>query len=537
MRRPKNPKAAAKKVSPNPVVFHRSFSSNPQALKREISNDVMRNYSDDTIFYGEDDALPLRIAHAIEESPAASACIDTIAQFIKGGGFSNPELGKIKIDKNGTTLWDFHCSLADTIALFNGFAVNFKYNDSARITNSYILSFESVRFKKPPENDPYIHHIAFNPYFGTDLYNRDQTISYPVYDNQELKKQLSEFGTKFTGQVYYWGKTSPLHRFYPVPKYWTGKKWIYIDGRIQEAHAENLDNGWFQSVLMNVIGDPNAPSQNPKYQETYTNSDGEIKQRSTKTIGEEFSDQMAATFSGSKKMGTVQVMWSMNTDDSAKISPFPTNANADLFIALQDLTTKNITIATRVPSILANISEGVSLGSGGSEMQKAVELMQSRTAEFRMILESFYNDVLLPNLAKPIAEKISIVNFNPITQPVEIDEKVWEFLNELEKAEFIKKNFPGVTLFRTAAPAPAVDPDTGDPLPIEPSPVTGNDALKNINQKQLDRILSIVRRYNIGQVDPGNKQAVTLEQAKQLLLSFGLTESDMNAWLITPEEA
>jgi hypothetical protein len=531
VRRPKNKSPLAKSISPTPTVFHRA----PEALKREISTDFQRNYSDDTLFYGEDDALPLRIAKAIDESPAASACIDTIAQFIKGGGFSNPELAKMKIDKNGTTLWDFHCALAETIALYNGFSVNFKFNDSARITNTYILSFESVRFKKPPEGDPYIHHIAFNPYFGTDLYNKDYTQVYPVYDLVEAKKQLAELGTQFPGQVYYWGKTSPLYRFYPVPKYWTGKKWIYIDGRIQEAHAENLDNGWFQSVLMNVIGDPNQPSQNPKYIDTYTDpADGVIKQRSTKTVGEEFSDQMAATFSGSKKMGTVQVMWSLNSDTAAKIQEFPTNANADLFIALQDLTTKNITIATRVPSILANISEGVSLGSAGSEIQKAIELMQSRTAEFRMTLENFYNDILLPNLAKPISEKITIVNFNPITQPVEIDDKVWEFLNEQEKAEWIKKNFPGVTLFRTAAPAAATDPETGEPLP---PPVTGNDALKNINLQQLGRIQAIVRKFNIGQVDPGNKNALTFDQAKQFLLGFGLTEQDINAWLITNEEA
>ena len=533
MRRPKNKPTATATISPTPTVFHRAI---PEALKREISTDFQRNYSDDTLFYGEDDALPLRIAKAIDESPAASACIDTIAQFIKGAGFSNPELGKLKIDKNGTTLWDFHTALADTLALFNGFSVNFKYNDSAKITNSYILSFESVRFKKPDEGDPYIHLIAFNPYFGTDLYRKQYTQVYPVYDPEILKDQLAEQGTQFPGQVYYWGKTSPLYRFYPVPKYWTGKKWIYIDGRIQEAHAENLDNGWFQSVLMNVIGDPNQPSQNPKYIDTYTDPvDGTIKQRSLKTVGEEFSEQMQATFSGSQKMGTALILWALNQDTSVKIQPFDSNANADLFIALQDLTTKNITIATRVPSILANISEGVSLGSAGSEIQKAVELMQSRTAEFRMVLENFYNNILLPNLAKgATSEKISIINFNPVSEPVEIDDKVWEFLNDQEKAEWIRKNFPGITLIRTAVPVQQIDPETGQPIV---QPVTGNESLKNINLLQLNRIQAIVRRYNIGQVDPAHKQALTLEQAKQFLLSYGLTEQDINAWLITPEEA
>lgn len=541
MRRPKKkiqPKNVAKNVSPYPQVFKRS----PESLTREISTPSQRNFSEGTIIYGTDDNLPLRIAQAVDESPATKSCVETIAQFIKGSGFSNPDIQKIKIDKEGKTLWDLHCSLCDSLALFRGFATNFKYADNGRIKIIYNVSFESCRFKQPPELSKEITHIVYNPYFGTDQYKTEYSIDYPIYNiktvGDDLKKLKPEERKKYPGQIYYYGKTTPLYRFYPVPDYWSAKKWIYIDGRIQEAHAENMDNGFFQSVQMTVIGDPNQPSENPKYQTEYTDEAGFKRLKSNKTVGEEFSIQMADTFSGSKKMGTVQVFWTANKDTAPKVEAFPTNANADLFLALQDITTKNITIATRVPSILANISEGVSLGSGGSEIQKAIELMQSRTSEYRTLLENFYNEVVLPNLEKPVAEKIQIVNFNPITTKVEIEDKFWEVLSPEEKRKFVAKNFPGIELVAAVpvAPAEQVLPD-GDPeAPTAPAPVTGNESLKNWNISDINKIQKIIARYNLSLADPTNGKALTYEQAKQILLSYGLTDNEIDAWIVKPEE-
>jgi hypothetical protein len=498
-------------VSPFPHVFGPGHE--PEALKREIAVNGQKDWAEDTIIYGEDNALPLRIAHAVDESPAASSCIDTIAQFIKGSSFSNLELMNVIIDEYGTTLWDFHCGLADSCALLWGFAVNLKYNLKGRITNAYQMSFESCRFVKPCEDTPIINKIKYNPYFGTVEYKKEYTKEYPVYDQKQVLNQIQTW-EKFPGQVYYYGKTSPLHRFYPVPRYWSGKKWIYIDGRIQEAHAENMDNGWFQSVLMNVIGDPNEPSRNPKYREEYTDENGEKRIRYTKTVGEEFNEQMSSAFSGSKKMGTVQVHWSLNDNNATKVTAFPSNANADLFLALQDITTKNITIATKVPSILANISDGVSLGSDGNEMQKAVELMQSRVVEWQQKLMSFYNNVLLPNLVQPVLEKVEIVHFNPISEAVEIDDKFWEVLTPEEKRSFIKKHFPGVI---------AEQPATQQPIEGEEAAQEGveiNDNLKNMTGKQQQQFLRIIRQFSQGKINQ--------DQASILLKgSFGFTDEEV----------
>lgn len=501
MRKPKSRysgKIYSGHVSPHPQTF--SFGKSPQALKRQPTTASQKRFSEGTIIWGDDDAMPLRMANIIKDSPATSACLNTKAQFIKGSKFSNDQLMRLKINRTGQTLWDLHCYLADTLALFEGFSVDFRYNSNKKITNAFPIAFESCRFKKP-ENDlvDEFDCIVYNPYIGTDQYNTKYSKTYPLFNLENLGEQLHTYGPKFPGQVYYYSKTKPLYRFYSNPDYWSAKKWIEIDAKIQEFHAENLDNGFFQSVLMTVIGNPNELSTNPKYQETYTDENGVKRTRSTKTVGEEFNEMMSESFSGSKKAGNIMVQWALNQDQSQKIQAFPNNTNADLFIAIQNLATKNLTIATEVPAILANISEGVNLGSGGSEIQKSVELMQSRAVVWQNLLMQFYNETLLPNFeGAPAGVRVEIVNFKPVSEEVVIDDKFWAVLTPEEQRAFVKKKFPEIQLIETTTstqPAPGPDQQT------QQKEAAVNTHIKDLTGRQFDNYTRIIARYHKGKIN------------------------------------
>lgn len=530
MGRPKKPSVPQCTVfAPNDFV--------PEAvIKREPSTLAQIDNNSETVIYGEGDNLPLRIAQLVNESPATLACISTISKYIKGSGFSDKELMKLKVDKYGTTLWQLHTKLADMVSLFDGFSVNFKYNRKGNITNSFVMSFESVRLGKPDDNG-FITNVKYNPFFGVpSAFKVDDTVCYPVYDRKEALNQIAKEGDNFKGQVYYYGKTSPLYRFYPVPEYWSAKNWISIDGKIQEFHASNLQNGFFQTIIWELIGDPAAPSPNPKHQREYVDENGRKQKQSTKTVGQAFQEMMVDAFAGAKKSGGGIGLWSQNKDTATKFSAAPTNQNHDLFTALQDLTTKNITIATKTPGILANISEGVNLGSGGSEIQKAVELMQSNTSEERTLLQEFYNEILLPGMG--LSEKVEIVNYTPITVPIEIEDKFWDAMDAEERRDFIRANVPGVKLKEPITVAPAVVmPNPDGTIPETPeAPKQVSEALRNLGIAELNKIQKIVSRYNLYLQDNTNTKGVTYEQAKQLLAPFGFTEEEMNAWLVKPDE-
>jgi len=529
VRRPKTRKSAG----PSPTAFHLK----PQALQRSETTNASKRFDEDTIIWGEKDALPLEIIKAVSESPVTTSCLNIKADFIKGSGFSEKSLETLVINKNGQTLLDLHYQLADICAYLDGFAVNHKFNAEGRITNAYYIAIENLRFVKPQDDkDPNISYVKYNPFWGTQEFKQDFTKTYPLHNIDNVSGYMKEMKKEFPGTVYYFGTTSPIYRFYPMPKYWSGEKWIKADGKLQQFHDENLENGFFQSVLMNVIGDPSAWSTNPKYQETITGTDGVKRTQSTKTVGEEFNEMMSESFSGARKAGTAMVLWSQNQDTSAKIQAFPTNTNSDLLQGTFNDIIRGITIATSTPAILANLpQQASSLGSDGESFKKAVELMQSRTAYFRSQLEMYYNNILLPNLETPVTNKVKIINYTPATIEIDLNDKVWEWMNDAEKQDYVKNNFSNIKLFR-ATPAPIEPANVPNLVTDAPIVSTGNEALKNLRISDINKIQKIVSRYNLSKADPENTRGLTYDQAKQMLSSFGFTEEELNAWLVTPEE-
>lgn len=516
-------------VNPHLKVYGPQTAS-PQALEREISTQAQTYEPEHILLWGPDNALPLRILQAINQSPTTLSCLSTTESYIKGAGFTDPGLESLVIDKDGTTLWELHCQLAAYLTVLDGFSVNFKYNDNSKITNSYVLGLESNRFVAPGEKSKKIEFIKYNPYYGTDQYRMEYTQEFNVYDLDKVKEQIKANAKKkdaplYKGQIYFCGSVRPPYKFYPVPKYWSGEEWIYVDSQIKVFHKAALDNGFFQSVLMNVIGKPDDWSKDPsQMKEVLDETTGQKRKVATKTNAQMFDEMMSATFSGARKANSAFVVWSGSPEAAVKLSAFPTNSNFDVLSGTFTDTIRGITIATDVPAILANLpmSEN-SLGSDGKSMQTAVEITQSRTYPKRIKLEQFYNKILLPNLeAKGTnGKKVEIKNYSPITKAFSVPKEVWEFLNEAEKISYIEKAMPEIKMIRTASPAvaPQVGED-GQPLPAAPPP---NEALKKLNMTEVARATKITKRFILGEL--------TYDQAKQILLGYGFTESDIPAWL------
>ena len=522
-------------VQPNPTVFALSKPDEPQALERtqHVKNQVWTK--ENTLIYGANDDLPLRILDAINKSPVTTSCLGKVETFIKGSKFTEKDLMTLPIDEEGTTLWTLHCQICKYMATLEGFSVRFTFNGAGEITNSYNMNFESLRFVAPDrETSSKICNIKYNPYFGTQEYKDEFTKEYHLWDRRELPDQIAE-GHKFKGQVYYYGELRPPYKFYPRPKYWAAEKWIYVDNAIQTFHKSNTDNGFFLSSLMTMIGDPNALSKNPKYLSEVTGTDGVKRMENVKkvTVGQEMNEALGDMFSGASKAGRTFVQWAQNIDDAAKIQSFPANTTFDVFAGTLIDTIRGITIATEVPAILANLpQQASSLGSDGNSMQKAVELMQASVASKQTILEEFYNNILLPNLANKTEKRVTIVNYSPINVPAEVPDKIWEWLNDKEKEDFVRSNYPNINVVprvavMPAAPAPVVPGQPPEESAMEVNKV--NEAIKNLKISDINRIMSIVNKFE--------KSVLTYEQAKQILSGYGLDDEQIKAWLTDEQEA
>src|SRR5690606_16722530 len=118
---------------------------------------------------------------------------------------------------------------------------------------------------------------------------------------------------------------------------------------------------------------------------------------------------------------------------------FPTSGNPDMYRVQDEHATKKITIATKVPSILANISEGVSLGGDGNTIRAAVKLMQQRVKRQQAFLIDFYMSlfkhfVFPPNV--PRVTSLTIVPYNPYPELESVDPQVWAELTPEERRKW-----------------------------------------------------------------------------------------------------
>jgi|GEM_PF-5444258 len=519
-----------KKFNPRDKKFRNStgfsahrITSNPEALVRSPQKDTQTRSDTQTIKWGDNDDLPLLILNAIEESPTTTSCLDVVSDFITGSGFTDPALESIVIDTEGTTLFDLHTTFSESLSKLESFAVNFKYNNSAGIVSAFNVPIETARFcRNTNRKSSLITSFKVNPYFGTELFNPADSKNYTEFDKKKVLNEYSEKGNDYLGQIYYFNYLRSPYKFYSVPKYWTGKKWIYVDGKIQSFHASNLDNGFFQSVLLSLIGDPDAACDSPEYVRKTIIDGIESSEHDGTTVGEDFNNRMSTNFSGHSKAGSVFTIWGASKDQLPTLQAFPTNTNYDVLSGTLLDTIRGITIATKVPAILANLPQQAnSLGSDGESFKKATELMHSRTEKQRKKLEQFYNNILLPNLAVPVFQKVKIKPFNPVNNSVTVEDKFWEVLSPDEKRKFVSKNVPGVEITY-------IEP-VNTALPGTTQDVQVNDALKNLKGMQMQNIQRIVRKFNKGEI--------TYEQAAQLLKSgFNFSDNDVSIWLVTAEE-
>ena len=512
-------------ASPNAHVF----TLNPEALSTEIVTHSQLEQNENIILWGLDNAEPTKILDAIANSPTATNCVGKIEAFVRGAAFTDPGLMEMPINADGETLWDLHCAIVQYFSALDGFTVNFKFDQKGKILNTYNMATDSARLAGV-EGSSKICHLKYNPYFGTKEYKQDFTKTYDLFDINKVKEQLqaSKDPDKWLGQAYFYGTKRTLFKHYPVPKFWSGKKWIYSDAKFATYIEKLLDNGFFESVLMTMIGNPDVMSNHPSSMKEVTGEDNVKRKEPTKTVGQVFNETMAANFSGVEKAAKVMAVWAANEADAPKLQAFPTSVNDQLISTGLLETIRMVAISTDVPAILANLPNSLSsLASGGDAVKSAVEYMQSSTASKRNILEKFYNTVMIPNLQAKTKAEVKIKPFSPFNIMVTVEDKFWEFMNEAEKIDFITKNEPNITIIR----APAADTNTAPPTldengkVIAPAPTAPqiDENLKSMKVSEINRILSIVKKFNLG--------TLTIEQAKQLLAGYGLNEEQQTAWL------
>lgn len=298
------------------------------------------------------------------------------------------------------------------------------------------MPFENCRLGIP-DSSGVISKIVVNPYFGTPLHDQTKKFQreYDTYTPEKrfVLEQMAKQGKSFKGQILYIGETRPLSRFYPQPEYYSSKSWMAIDAGIQEYHANNLDAGFFQTVLLKMVGDPDQASTHPEDQKT----DADGNKVSIRTRGERFNIEMQS-FTGSESKTKMLVLWEQLKDQMPELQAFPQITNADFFTTLQQTCDQKILMSMKIPAILVNIGRENSL-SDGAQMANATRVMHDRVTKPQNLLERTYKEIL-GKFFEPVNGEIKIINTNSFQELDNIDPLVWEVLTVDEKRKWVKEN-------------------------------------------------------------------------------------------------
>lgn len=431
-------------------------------------------------YFGSADNFPLLWHQAISESPSATSCISTIKNFLEGSGFSDQELEKRVINYRGQTLFQIHQKICGDFPEFEGFAILVRYNAMGRMTEWEQLPFENVRLGKPDDNGN-ISKILYNPYFGTQDFKgvrEKYTKIYDAYNPAVVREQMMQQGALYKGQILFVGTTTALSRFYPMPEAYSAIKWMKIESGVSDYHEDNINNGFLQPFMLAFVGNPNEPVGDIK--------DGEP----TMTRGQALEDLISNNFMGSKRVGNMWVQWFHQESEIPKPIAFPSNNSGDLFLNVDTQATKKITIAFKVPAILANINEGVSLGGDGNTVRVSVKLMQQRVIKWQRILTDTY-EMLLKQMEQPYNEEVKIKPYNPYPELEVLDDKIWNEMTADERRAWILEN-TDIELDSEDA-QPATDAPNADPEPAQPTslfrnavPVSFPDSVRSVVQRAME---------------------------------------------------
>lgn len=400
--------------------------------------------------YGINDAFPLKLYKSIQDSVTASACLNSVSKFIRGSALTDTDLMNRVVNSYGETFWEVHTKVSNSYSCFRGFALCVKYNALGEITEFYQVPFQYFRLARPDDNGQ-ISKVVYNPFFGT---NEDQTKDNKTYDLFNPKKdvvlsQIARDKSKYKGQILYYGETTPLSPFYPMPIFASAMPWMDIEHAISVFHKENLDNGFFQSVLLRIIGDPTAESTHP---DDMPWDEATQTKKSIRTMGERFNLEMQK-FSGAERVGNIMVQWAQNKDEFPSVEAFPTNGNQELFTALSTEAIDKIALGFNIPSILANVQRGGTLGGDGNLLRVAVKLMQARVVDDQRIIAQQYAKILFNLSDNPTSTPVTFVNYDPYPELGQVDNNIWQALTLEERRLWIKEN-TNYKILNTSAPAP-----------------------------------------------------------------------------------
>lgn len=391
------------------------FRSPAPLAKQDKSNDILP--------YGRYNDFPLRITEAIYDSPVATSALNKLQKYIGGDGIGDQDIAKMVVNGRGETLDQLLKQIVEDFTLLRGFSLDIRYNQMFKVVSVTHVPYENSRLSIP-DSDGEVNKIAINPFFGMADYKKKNTCFRWTFDPKKVAEQYAEEKDNYKGQVYWFGQSKISNRFYPIPDYYSAMNDIVADAKTGTYRERLVDNNFYQSTLIQMIGDPDEKVQTGDGEDDY------------ETVGE-LLDKDLRKMTGGEMAGSAMVFWSKTAESAAKITPFPNNYNDKISEAFIKQVQQNICMAVGVHPVIIGIDQGATLGNNGL-LLNAIKMLQQNVNDPQREIERCLQEIFT-HWHTPF--DVSKITIRPLSLTVDLPEYVLNTLTAQEKRAWVAKNY------------------------------------------------------------------------------------------------
>lgn len=159
--------------------------------------------------YTKSNLYPQIVEVIRDESPTTKACVNALANFIKGNGFEDPAFAELVVNDKGDTMNDILAKLAKDAATYScNFSIHLTVNMLGQYNGMEVWPFRDFRLGLQDE-DGEVREVKFNSNWERDPYkevdNVKRIYTYPRFnpDPEVIKEGLDLMGVEYPGQVLY----------------------------------------------------------------------------------------------------------------------------------------------------------------------------------------------------------------------------------------------------------------------------------------------------------------------------------------------
>lgn len=225
-----------------------------RAIKAEIG-EIKEDSTTGSYKWGSDDKLPNKLLKAIQDSGTAMSCVNKLKAFIVSDGFVDPAANDHKVNPKQTARQLF-ASLAPSLAIFEGFALNVLWNNKGEIGSVYRIPVKTLR---PKEDGTW----RYNPLMGERGYDSTKDVVMKSFKQLDPKERAEIIASeikqhkKQLGDILMVFNPKEIHNgdILPMPDCYSGIEDIESDAALQRQEKRNIKKGFKANTIIYVPGE------------------------------------------------------------------------------------------------------------------------------------------------------------------------------------------------------------------------------------------------------------------------------------------